>query len=65
MMSNLDKHWDLLHSHTRKPLCVQGLSTVEREIKRRADEDERKKRSGKQMKKKTGKTPKGSRRKKK
>eukprot|EP00957_Ditylum_brightwellii_P088726 6756623-Ditylum_brightwellii.AAC.1 len=63
MMSKLDKHWDLLLSHICKPLCLQGLSTVKREIKRRAEEDERKKRAGKQVERKTGKTPKGSRRK--
>eukprot|EP00957_Ditylum_brightwellii_P171078 13023844-Ditylum_brightwellii.AAC.1 len=63
MMSKLDKQWDLLHYHICKPLCLQGLSTVKREIKQRADEDERKKRAGKWVKKKTSKTPKGSRRK--
>eukprot|EP00957_Ditylum_brightwellii_P070495 5356648-Ditylum_brightwellii.AAC.1 len=63
MISKLDKHWDLLHSHIRKPLCLQGLPTDKREIERRAEEDERKKRAGNQVKKKTSKTSRGSRRK--
>eukprot|EP00957_Ditylum_brightwellii_P190080 14470749-Ditylum_brightwellii.AAC.1 len=63
MMSKLGKHWDLLHSYICKPLFLQGLSTVKREIKCRADKDERKKRAGKWVKKKTGKKPKGLRRK--
>eukprot|EP00957_Ditylum_brightwellii_P142700 10873176-Ditylum_brightwellii.AAC.1 len=63
MLSKLDKHWDLLHYHIRKPQCLQGLSNVEREIRRRAVEDKKKKRAGKQqVKKKTSKKPKSSRR---
>eukprot|EP00957_Ditylum_brightwellii_P127372 9712457-Ditylum_brightwellii.AAC.1 len=62
MLSKLDNHWDLLNAHICKPQCLQSLSNVEHEIKRRAVEDKRKKKAGKQrVKKKTGKTPKSSR----
>eukprot|EP00957_Ditylum_brightwellii_P131246 10009921-Ditylum_brightwellii.AAC.1 len=62
MLSKLDKHWDLVHSHICKPQCLQSLSNVEHEIKRKAVEDERKKRAGKQqVKKKSGKKPKSLR----
>eukprot|EP00957_Ditylum_brightwellii_P177379 13511443-Ditylum_brightwellii.AAC.1 len=62
MLSKLDEHWDLLHSHIRKPQCLQTLLNVEREIKRRAVKDARKTKAGKQwLKKKTGNTPKSAR----
>jgi len=62
MLAKLDKHWDLLHSHIRKPRCLQTLPNVEREIKRRALEDARITKAGKQRaKKKTGNTPKSAR----
>eukprot|EP00957_Ditylum_brightwellii_P078313 5954502-Ditylum_brightwellii.AAC.1 len=60
MLSKLDKHWDLLESHIRKPQCLQSVSNVECEIKCRAVEDERKKRAGKRVKK-IGKAPKSLR----
>eukprot|EP00957_Ditylum_brightwellii_P115065 8776121-Ditylum_brightwellii.AAC.1 len=63
MLEKLNKHWDLLHLRIRKPVCLQGLPTVELEIKLREEEDERKKRAEKQVKKKTSKSAKGSRRK--
>eukprot|EP00957_Ditylum_brightwellii_P163032 12414720-Ditylum_brightwellii.AAC.1 len=62
MLSKLDKHWDLLHSHICKPQCLQTLSNVEHEIKCRAVEDARKRKAGKQqVKKKAGNTPKSLR----
>ena len=62
MLAKLDKHLDLLHSHICKPQCLQTLPNVEREIKRRALEDARKTKAGKQRaKKKTGNTPKNAR----